>query len=562
MSRLTPWRTSIRLRCRLIARAAPRSASANTASSDSASIATSPGARNSTRLRCAPRRFLSRSMWSSSSAAGGPSNVRGRPCRSSSPTTSSRTAGSSPVTRSETRRATSRPSADRLAVAPPPVAGGRLERVRERVAEVQRGPEAGVALVRRDDAQLRARAALDHAGHGRQVALDHGPQRRQRAHVLPQAPARDQRRLHDLGEARAQLLAEAAFRARPDRSAPRRAGGTRRRSSCPPAGPRRSCLRRRSRPVPRSSSGRVRPQPRAGMWLRRSPPDLRPRRLRGRRSCRSAACRHGPAPAGRVPPPPSSCVAHRTALSAWRRPGPRAARRAAPARPRRPRRSSARDRRAARPPRPPHRPPPRRGNPAPPRSSGGRPGRARRARPRTPASSRRRRPAQRWPPTRTAGAGRRAAGRSARGRAPAGGPSPAHGPRPCRRPPRHARRRGRPARRGPAGARGPRRRAARSPGPAPPSSSSTSSCSRSRNASSPSRSKNDAIGSPRRSSSNLSESASGQPSRCAASRPSRDFPAHMKPTMTSFRPPAAPGACAAAAEPVARPYLRHSMRSR
>ncbi len=118
-------------------------------------------------------------MWSSSSATGGPSKVRRQALDLQQPGDVLAHRGVEPGDPLRDPQGDEQAEADRVAVAPPPVSGGRLERMRERVPEVQRGPEAGVALVPRDDAQLGARAGLDHAGHGHRVALHHGSQRRQ-----------------------------------------------------------------------------------------------------------------------------------------------------------------------------------------------------------------------------------------------------------------------------------------------------------------------------------------------------------------------------------------------
>ena len=76
------------------------------------------------------------------------------------------------------------------------VAGGGLDRVPDGVAEVQDLPDAGVALVARDDPQLGQRARRDQAGVGRiRVPAD----------ALPQLAAGDQRGLDDLGVAGGEL---------------------------------------------------------------------------------------------------------------------------------------------------------------------------------------------------------------------------------------------------------------------------------------------------------------------------------------------------------------------
>ena len=70
--------------------------------------------------------------------------------------------------------------ADRLAVAVAGVAGGRLDRVADRVAEVEHLARAAVALVGGHDAQLRARAADDHLVVDRCARRDALPQRARR----------------------------------------------------------------------------------------------------------------------------------------------------------------------------------------------------------------------------------------------------------------------------------------------------------------------------------------------------------------------------------------------
>ena len=70
--------------------------------------------------------------------------------------------------------------ADRLAVAVAPVSGRRLDRVPDRVAEVERLAAAGVALVGGDDRELGPRAGEDHARRARRV------ERVDRPHPLPE----------------------------------------------------------------------------------------------------------------------------------------------------------------------------------------------------------------------------------------------------------------------------------------------------------------------------------------------------------------------------------------
>ena len=120
----------------------------------------SPGrSRSDERRRPSASRFLSRSIASSTASVVDRRVERGRAGRaaSSSPATSSR---SSPAP--ERRSAASRPSADRLAVAVAAVAGRRLDRVADGVAEVEHLAAARVALVGGDDVDLRAGAVEDH----------------------------------------------------------------------------------------------------------------------------------------------------------------------------------------------------------------------------------------------------------------------------------------------------------------------------------------------------------------------------------------------------------------
>ena len=76
------------------------------------------------------------------------------------------------------------------------VARHRLERVGDRVAEVQHLPPPAVALVLRDDRELRARAVEDHVVVDGLAGAD----------AVPQRPAGDQRRLDDLGVPGGELL--------------------------------------------------------------------------------------------------------------------------------------------------------------------------------------------------------------------------------------------------------------------------------------------------------------------------------------------------------------------
>ena len=106
-----------------------------------------------------------------------------------------------PMSRPDRRRAASEAERDGLAVADAVVAGGRLERVRERVAEVQHRAVAAVVRVAEADGGLEGGAAADELVVGQ----------------LPERLAREQAGLHHLGHALAALLRRAASRAAPGR---------------------------------------------------------------------------------------------------------------------------------------------------------------------------------------------------------------------------------------------------------------------------------------------------------------------------------------------------------
>ena len=178
--------------------------------------------------RAPPRRDTRRSVTGSSRAS-----------------SSSRTCSRSSLLPGEPQRR-QQPEADRLAVAVARVAGDGLDRVPDRVPEVQHLAAPGVALVRGDDRELRARARED-----RRARRPRAPA----ATRLPQRAAGDQRRLQHLDPARRQLRrGQRRERVRVDEHARRLVVGAdvvlRLR-----AGRRRSCRRRRSRPARRASSG-------------------------------------------------------------------------------------------------------------------------------------------------------------------------------------------------------------------------------------------------------------------------------------------------------------------
>ena len=138
---------------------------------------TSPGASTSTNGTRPPARFLSRSTSASTSSTRGAREAqRGSPRAASSSATSARSAS-----RPDSRSAASRPIRHRLAVPVARVAGGRLDRVAHRVAEVEHLAAAGVALVLGHHRELRAHAAHDH------VSASTSPPWRTRAHSGPPA---------------------------------------------------------------------------------------------------------------------------------------------------------------------------------------------------------------------------------------------------------------------------------------------------------------------------------------------------------------------------------------
>ena len=185
---------------------------------------------------------------------------------------------------SDSRSAASRPERDRLAVAVAGVSGDGLDRVADRVAQVEDLAHAGVALVLGDD-RAASCARRRRSPRGRRA----GP----RADPLPQLAAGDQRGLDHLGVSGRQLLRRAAWPASRCRRSPPTAGGRRRRSSWPRPGRRRSCRRRPSRPGPPAWSAPGRSGRRAGRWPRRTRRDRRRRRRRARRPRRRASSRAG-----------------------------------------------------------------------------------------------------------------------------------------------------------------------------------------------------------------------------------------------------------------------------
>ena len=135
-------------------------------------------------------RFLSRAVASATAAASTPSRRVGSPACASRllDELAQRVLPGEP-------QGGQQPEADRLAVAIARVAGGGLDRVADRVAEVERLARAAVALVGGHDAQLGAHAADDHVVVDRAAGRD----------AVPQRPAGDERGLDHLGVAGGEL---------------------------------------------------------------------------------------------------------------------------------------------------------------------------------------------------------------------------------------------------------------------------------------------------------------------------------------------------------------------
>ena len=127
-------------------------------------------------------------------------------------------------------------AADRHALAmqqPVGIAGRRLERVAEGVAEVEKRPLALLGLVAADDAGLHLdRPASPHAGAGprspRRPCAGRSPPASRRTRASPSKPV-----FHHLAIAGQEIARAAACRARRYRPAPAPAGGRRRQGSCP-----------------------------------------------------------------------------------------------------------------------------------------------------------------------------------------------------------------------------------------------------------------------------------------------------------------------------------------
>ena len=168
---------------------------------------TSPGAATSTNGTSEPRRFLSWERTASTSSVGAPESVTGSP-RAAQQLEHLLT---QPVLAGEAKGG-QQPQSDRLAVAVAAVAGARLDRVADGVAEVQHLAETLVAFIGRHHLELGTGAREDHP----LIDLPAGGDR------LPQRPAGDQGGLQHLHPPRRQLLAgKARERARVDHHARR-----------------------------------------------------------------------------------------------------------------------------------------------------------------------------------------------------------------------------------------------------------------------------------------------------------------------------------------------------
>ena len=133
------------------ARAPPRSPRAASAGVDSCPGVTSPGASTSTNGTRPPARFLSRSTSASTSSTDAPAKRQRQPARGQQlgHLGAQRVAAGQPQRRQQ-------PEPDRLAVAVARVAGGRLDRVADGVAQVQHLAPPAVALVLGHHRELRA----------------------------------------------------------------------------------------------------------------------------------------------------------------------------------------------------------------------------------------------------------------------------------------------------------------------------------------------------------------------------------------------------------------------
>ena len=208
------------------------------------------------------------------------------------------------------------PEADRLAVAVALVAGRRLDRVADGVAEVEHGaaPESRSSSAT-TSILVRAQSKMT----SRELAPGSESSRRARA-PAPTARRRRSARSSPPRRSRPRAPRAAASRASPGRPAPRAAGGRRRCSSSPRAGPPRSCRRRPSRPARPASSAPGPRARRAGRWRRRSRRGRRRRRRRRRGRGRRGGRRRRRA--RRAPARP------RRSSSRTRRPRPRSSPRA------------------------------------------------------------------------------------------------------------------------------------------------------------------------------------------------------------------------------------------
>ena len=224
MSKLTPCSTATRLRVEFIRRAPARRSSPYPArpADRSGAAPARRGGRSRRRRRSASCRGRGRRGSPPAAPDRPPRSCVGSRWRTRIASTSSRSAGAS-----ERRSAASRPRPDRLAVAVAPVPGRGLDRVADRVAEVEDVAPAAVALVGGDHLALVAGAGEDHV-----VELDR-IERFDQPHPLPERAAGEQARLQHLDEPGRQLRQRQRRQASRCRRRRAPAAGMRRRSSCP-----------------------------------------------------------------------------------------------------------------------------------------------------------------------------------------------------------------------------------------------------------------------------------------------------------------------------------------
>ncbi len=234
MSRLTPCITSMRLRVPITASPGARRSRARAPQSAPRRRSRPRPARAAAR-GCGGRRGAScrDRRARAASVVDGPSKLERQPValeQVAAPR--SRMAGSSPARRSDSRSATQQAQRHRLAVAECLVAGRGLERVCERVAEVERGPHPVSRSSAADHGQLACGRSPRRPAAPPRSSSSARPSVPQPAHASHRRASGDQRRLHDLREAGTQLLVRKRRAAVAGRRSRRPAGGTRRRSSC------------------------------------------------------------------------------------------------------------------------------------------------------------------------------------------------------------------------------------------------------------------------------------------------------------------------------------------